>query len=78
VVSVSAQTRQRTLDGHVARQQPPTDARPATLEHLPSDVALPTSVPWIALAESEGTERVLRWIDRAAAEGVIETSGGER
>jgi hypothetical protein len=82
VVSVSAQTRQRDLDGSTVWEKPPTDPTArlifetgAAVEGVPdwSDAAL-----FALAAERLDTCRVIRWVHRAAAEGVIATSGGER
>jgi hypothetical protein len=71
VVRVSAKLRQQSLDGRTIRERAPSDPAAAALDHLPSDTPMPPTVPWVRLAEDRDTSRVLAWIDRAAAEGVI-------
>ena len=68
---MSADTFQADLSGSRVRERPPTDARAAVLDRFPADAELPPSAPWVRLAEEGDTKRVLAWIDRAAAEGVI-------
>jgi hypothetical protein len=75
---VSAQTTQTDLLGNTVREQPPTDPVAAALDHLPPDTSLEAIAGWTQLAKERDTQRVLRWIDRARAEGVILSPEGGR
>jgi hypothetical protein len=77
VVGVSAQTTQHDLDGQPVRGHPPTRAVSAVLDRLPPETDVHTAANWATLGRARDTSRVLDWVDRAAAEGVI-VSEGER
>lgn len=75
-MSVSVVSYQQTLDGRRARAHPPSDKLARVLDRLGEEAAEPLewdeAVRWTHAARSRETTRVLAWIERAAAEGVLE------